>query len=130
MARILLIDDDAPVRTMLRLLLTHHGHTVVEAASGREGLRAFHDSPIDLAITDLVMPDVEGFEVLAELKKNGPEVKIIMITGGVRGRTANFLEMALRLGADKALAKPFAHAALLAAIDELIPPVPLRVPVG
>ena len=130
MARILLIDDDDPVRTMLRLLLTHHGHTVVEAANGREGMRLFQTGNTDLVITDLVMPEAEGFEVLAELRKNLPQVKVIVITGGVRGKTANFLEMALRLGADKALAKPFAHAALLGAIDELIPPAEMRVPVN
>ncbi len=115
---------------MLRLLLTHHGHTVVEATNGREGLRVFREDNTDLVITDLVMPEAEGFEVLAEIKKRLPAVKTIVITGGVRGKTANFIEMAMRLGADNALAKPFTHAALMAVIDELIPPNELRVPVA
>ena len=115
---------------MLQLVLTYHGHTVVEAANGRVGLRLLHDDDTDLVITDLVMPETEGFEVLAEIKRLPPKVKVIVITGGVRGKTADFLEMALRLGAHKALAKPFAQAALLAAIDELIPPAAMRVPAG
>ena len=130
MAHILLIDDDEPVRTVLRLMLVYHGHAVLEARNGREGLQLFRNGQADLVITDLVMPETEGFEVLAELRKRMPQVKVIVITGGVRGKTANFLEMALRLGADKALAKPFAHAALLGAIDELIPPAEMRVPVN
>ena len=104
---------------MLRLVLTHHGHTVVEAANGRVGLRLLRDDDTDLVITDL-----------AEIKRLPPKVKVIVITGGVRGKTADFLEMALRLGAHKVLAKPFAQAALLAAIDELIPPAAMRVPAG
>lgn len=115
---------------MLRQLLLHHGHAVVEARDGREGLILFKAGHPDLVITDLVMPETEGFEVLTELRKHLPRVKIIVITGGVLGKAADYLEMALHLGADKVLAKPFPHAVLLAAVNELIPPAELRVPVG
>lgn len=121
MARILLIDDDEYVRSMLRQLLLYHGHTVVEANDGREGLKLFDNGSTDLVITDLVMPETEGFEVLAKLRTLQPRVKIIVITGGVRGKTADYLDMALHLGADKVLAKPFPHAVLLEAIHELLP---------
>lgn len=124
MAHILLIDDDDVVRTMLRLLLAHHGHTVVEARNGREGLQLFPTARADIVITDLVMPDIEGFEVLAELRKKMPSVRILVITGGVRGKAANYLEMALHLGADRALAKPFSHDELMAAIDRLMAVTP------
>jgi CheY-like chemotaxis protein len=120
-ARILLIDDDDFVRSMLRQLLLYHGHIVADASNGREGLHLFQPGITDLVITDLVMPDIEGFEVLTELRKHPPRVKIIVITGGVRGKTANYLEMALHLGADRVLAKPFPHASLLAVIAELLP---------
>ncbi len=122
MARILLIDDDDLVRTMLSHTLAHFGHTVIEARNGAVGLRLFPQAGADLVITDLVMPEKEGMEVLLELRKIRPVVKIIVISGGVRGHKANYLEMARHLGAAKVLAKPFANEALLAAVNELLPP--------
>ena len=122
MACILLIDDDDLVRSILRQTLVHFGHFVVEASNGREGLKLFTGAHADLVITDLVMPEVEGFEVLAKLREKMPRVKIIVVTGGVRGKAANFLQMALRLGADRVLAKPFSNEDLMAAIDELLAP--------
>jgi CheY-like chemotaxis protein len=124
MTHILLIDDDEAVRTMLRLMLTYQGHAVQEARNGREGLRLFQEGNADLVITDLVMPEAEGFEVLAELKKRVPPVKIIVITGGVRGKVTDYLQMALRLGADHVLAKPFTNDQLTAAISQVMSAAP------
>lgn len=115
---------------MLQQLLLYHGHTVVEARDGREGLQLFQHSNPDLVITDLVMPETEGFEVLTKLRTQLPRVKIIVITGGVKGMAANYLDMALHLGADKVLAKPFPHTVLLEAIHELLPAGELPAPVG
>jgi DNA-binding response OmpR family regulator len=120
MARILLIDDDELVRKMLSLTLTHFGHTVIEARNGKEGLRLFPEINADLLITDLVMPEKEGFEILMELRKHQPPVKIIVISGGVRGETASYLKIAKCMGAAKVLAKPFSNEAMIAAIDELL----------
>jgi CheY-like chemotaxis protein len=121
MARILLIDDDNSVRTMLRLTLTHFGHTVIEARDGREGLKLFPHANADLLITDIVMPEKEGIEVLMELRKISPPVKIIAISGGGRQNAAtNYLKLAKQLGAAKVLEKPFSNEALIAAIDELL----------
>ena len=69
MARILLIDDDS-VRTILRQILVHPSHSVVEACNGKEGLDWFGHAGADLVITDIVMPEKEGLEVLMELRKN------------------------------------------------------------
>ena len=115
MARILLIDDDDSVRTMLRLTLAHFGHTVIEARNGKEGLELFQDANADLLITDIVMPEKEGLEVLMELRKQHPPVKIIAISGG------DYLHMAKLMGAAKVLAKPFSTNLLIEAIDELLP---------
>ena len=115
MARILLIDDDESVRTMLRLTLAHFGHTVIEAHNGKEGLELFRHANADLLITDIVMPEKEGLEVLMELRKKHPPVKIIAISGG------DYLHMAKLMGAAKVLAKPFSTNVLIAAIDELLP---------
>ena len=115
MARILLIDDDDSVRTMLRLTLAHFGHTVIEARNGKEGLELFQHANADLLITDIVMPEKEGLEVLMELRKKHPPVKIIAISGG------DYLHMAKLMGAAKVLAKPFSTNVLIEAIDELLP---------
>ena len=101
MARILLIDDDDSVRTMLRLTLAHFGHTVIEARNGKEGLERVQQANADLLITDIVMPEKEGLKVLMELRKRKPPVKIIAISGG------DYLHMAKLMGAAKVLAKPF-----------------------
>jgi len=115
MARILLIDDDDAVRTMLRLTLAHFGHTVIEARDGKEGLELFQHANVDLLITDIVMPEKEGLEVLMELRKRQPPVKIIAISGG------DYLHMAKLMGAAKVLAKPFSTDVLIAAVNELLP---------
>jgi CheY-like chemotaxis protein len=120
MARILLIDDDDSVRTMLRLTLTHFGHTVIEARNGKEGLDLFRSAGADLLITDIVMPEKEGLEVLMELRRSQSRVKIIAISGGGRQNAEDYLHMAKRMGAAKVLAKPFSNEALLAAINELL----------
>jgi DNA-binding response OmpR family regulator len=120
-ARILLIDDDSLFRSMLSKTLAHFGHTVIEAPDGKEGLKLFPQVNPDLLITDIVMPEKDGFEVLVELRKHRPVVKIIVISGGLRGKTEVYLEMARRLGSTKVLAKPFSIEALIEAINELLP---------
>jgi CheY-like chemotaxis protein len=121
MARILLIEDDHLVRTMLGLTLVHFGHTVVEACNGLEGLALFPQTNPDLVITDLVMPEKDGLEVIKELRKKSPPVKIIAMSGGGRCTMTNNLATARALGAAKVLAKPFSNANLLAAIGDLVP---------
>ena len=120
MARILLIDDDDDLRTMLRLALTHFGHTVIEARNGVEGLALFPQAAADLVITDIVMPGKEGLEVLMALRKIHPPVKIIAISGGGRGDATDYLRMATKMGAARVLSKPFSNEALLAAIDAVL----------
>ncbi|HXN36202.1 MAG TPA: response regulator [Opitutaceae bacterium] len=121
MAQILLIDDDDGVRSLMRLALVGSGHTVIEASDGEEGLQLFPQANADLVITDMVMPGKDGAEVLTELQKMHPPVKVIAISGGSRHGFADNHEVAERLGAAKVLAKPFSCAALLAAIDEVLP---------
>jgi len=121
MARILLIDDDDSVRKILRLTLVHFGHTVIEARNGKEGLELFPHAHADLLITDIVMPEKEGIEVLFELRKLHSPVKIIAISGGGRRDATEYLHMATLMGAAKVLAKPFSNEALIAAVNELFP---------
>jgi len=121
MSRILLIEDNPLVRSVLSELLADFGHTVTEAGDGKEGLRLFQLVDPELVITDLVMPEVEGIEVLMKLRMYRSKAKIIVISGGVRGYGADFLEISKSLGASKVLAKPFTNEALLTAVNELLP---------
>ncbi len=131
MARILLIDDDESVRPMLQLTLTHFGHTVIEARNGKEGLALFEHANADLVITDLVMPEKEGLEVMMELRTRQPPPKIIAISGGGRGSATTYLQMAKRLGAAIVLEKPFSNQALLSAVEEILSSDPkFKLPAG
>jgi CheY-like chemotaxis protein len=121
MSRILVIDDEEPIRAMLRRVLTCLGHTVTEAADGKEGLRKFAEHGADLVITDLVMPETEGFEVLMTIRGEHPEVKIIAISGGGRHGASDNLKMAKYLGASRVLPKPMSMAQLTEALNELLP---------
>ncbi len=105
---------------MLGLTLTHFGHLVIEARNGKEGLELFPDACADLVITDIVMPEKEGLEVLMELRKQKPPVKIIVISGGTRNRSGGYLRTATALGAPKVLEKPFSNGELMNAVNELL----------
>lgn len=118
---ILLIDDDDPFRAMLNEALTGEGYQVFEASNGLQALTLYASRPTDLVITDLVMPEKEGLETIAEIRRLDPEVKIIAISGG--GRTSakhNFLKLARAFGAQRTLAKPFLHHEMLEAITQVL----------
>jgi DNA-binding response OmpR family regulator len=119
MARILLIEDNDSVRTVLREALELAAHTVIEARNGAEGLALFPQAGADLVITDIVMPDKDGLDVLAALREQVPPVNIIAISGA-RDSAEDYLDLAHRMGAMKVLLKPFSIAALIAAVDELL----------
>ena len=123
MAHILLIEDEEAVRTMLRDMLEHFGHTVIEARHGKEGLALFQPATVDLVVTDIVMPEMDGFEVMRELQRMHAPVKILAISGAEPDPTAGYLHMAKLMGATAVLAKPFSLGAVRAAINELLPHV-------
>lgn len=119
MSRILLIDDEAMVRDTLARVLELGGHEVVAVASGHEALEKLARFSADVAITDIIMPDKEGIEIILELRRRHPKLPIIAISGGGRGGAVEYLEMAQKLGATRTLAKPFKSAALLKLVAEL-----------
>ena len=120
MARILIIDDDDIIRRMLSLMLTKAGYDVLDAADGKEGLKQFRENEIDLVITDLIMPEKEGIEMIMELKNDFPDVKIIAMSGGAQMGPEGYLQLADALGAQRTLKKPIARDDLLGAIEEIL----------
>lgn len=120
MSRILIIDDDDQVRGFLRHLFTREGYEVDEAADGAEGLKHFRAAPSDVVITDIIMPEREGIEVITELRRQSPKTRIIAISGGGRIGPESYLPLAREFGAARTFAKPLDKNELLAAVRELL----------
>lgn len=120
MARILLIDDDEQVLDMLYESLTREGYDVLRASNGEKGLRLYRQKPVDLIITDIIMPEKEGIETIIELRRDFPDVKIIAMSGGGRIGTKDYLHLAKIFGVQRTFTKPVAREQLLDAIKELL----------
>lgn len=122
MTCVLVVDDDARVRRVARILLEEAGLDVVEAADGAAALRAFRDGSIDLMLCDLFMPGVDGLEVLRALRREFPGAKVIAMSGGGFGGTVDLLTVARHLGATEILSKPFVQKTLLEAVERTLRP--------
>ena len=117
MAAILLIDDDDMFRDVLASALATSGHKVTQASNGAEGLRLFRQSPPDLVITDIVMPEKEGLGTIMELRQSHPTARVIAMSGGLAHDPKLYLHMAEKFGASAVLAKPFHLSDLMKAVD-------------
>jgi DNA-binding response OmpR family regulator len=119
--KILLIDDDDDLRNVVEESLRRAGFEVTAAKNGMEGLqisiRSGHS--FDLVVTDLEMPEKAGMEIIVELKKVRPNLKIIAMSGGGLHRPTALLTASAVVGADVTLAKPFSAAQLINAITTL-----------
>jgi DNA-binding NtrC family response regulator len=120
MARILIIDDESQIRSMLRLMLERVGYEVAEAPDGIEGIRQYRENPADLIITDLIMPNKDGIGMIIDLKKEFPKVKIIAMSGGGVNRPEGYLDGAKKLGATRTLTKPIDRDQMLKAVKETL----------
>jgi CheY-like chemotaxis protein len=121
-AKILVIDDDAEFREFARRLLEKAGYQVIEARNGAVGVEAYRRSPVDLVITDIIMPVKEGIATILELRQIDPEVKVVAISGGGQVKNLAFLNVAEQRGAARVLAKPIRAAELLQVVAELMTP--------
>lgn len=120
MAKILVIDDDDSMRSVLRMGLETAGHLVLEAANGTEGVRQIEAGGVEVVVTDLLMPEMDGIEVIFNVRKKYPSLKVIAISGGGQLPPEGYLKIAQRGGARRILMKPFKLEELLQAVkDEL-----------
>jgi CheY-like chemotaxis protein len=118
MAQILVIDDDKMLHRVLKEILHFLGHEVRQAFDGKEGVRMCRESPPDLVLTDIMMPEQDGLQTIRELRRFCPEVKIIAMSGGSHVLPElDALAFASRFGARQVLHKPFAHDELRAALN-------------
>lgn len=120
MAHILVVDDEAQIRAMLKQTLEKEGHEVFTAANGVEALKLTQENTIDLVITDIIMPEKEGIETILELKRTFPTIQIIAISGGGRIDPMTHLKMAKNLGARYVFKKPVKRDELLSAVRDLL----------
>ena len=129
MTRILVVDDEEDVRISLRVALEGAGYDIMEAENGLKADKILAENSFDLIITDIIMPDKEGFELIRDIKRNFSELKIIAITGGgiKKGVLGNnildkdgILKNASMFGADDVLQKPFNRAELLKSVEDCL----------
>jgi CheY-like chemotaxis protein len=125
-ARILVVEDDVRVRETFTRALQLAGYEVVEAADGRAALQLWARSAVDLVVTDIYLPEMDGYELIRAIRKDRPAVPVVVVSGG--GETGYpprvALEIAGRLGVSRTLAKPVDLRDLLAAVRHLLGPSP------
>jgi DNA-binding response OmpR family regulator len=128
MATILIAEDDAMVMATMTFILTEIGHDVIEAANGAEAMEIFKnpapDRPIEMIITDIIMPKTDGMSLITELRKLDKRIKILAVSGGGRASYSNFLSAARNLGAHESLKKPFTRQQLLEKVETLLNSAP------
>jgi|694.fasta_scaffold110084_3 CheY-like chemotaxis protein len=121
MLKILVIEDENLLSDLLKKFLTRDGHQVLIANDGVEGIKIYYQFRPDLIITDIIMPEKDGIEVIVEVLKDNPELPIIAISGGRRAVTADFnLDSAEMLGVKGILQKPFTHEQLQELIESVL----------
>jgi DNA-binding NtrC family response regulator len=120
MPTVLLIDDDDDLRDLLVQVLRHGGFTPLSASHGRAGIALLNDHRVDLVVTDLVMPEMEGIELILLLRRTHPHLPVVAMSGGGRAMTGTYLESALALGAVRILEKPFDLQPFLQTVQEAL----------
>ena len=120
MAKILIVDDDPDICFILKKLLERKGHEAVTSLNGHEAMKCLELSPFDVVITDLIMPEMDGIELIMKMRITYPEQKVIAISGGGRINAAVYLQMSKLLKVEHTFQKPVKADELLIAIDDLL----------
>jgi CheY-like chemotaxis protein len=124
MTRILVVDDDESVGFAIKTVLETAGYEISYAPDCMSGLTAIKEAEYGVLMVDLFMPGIDGLETIKAFRQIKPDVPIIAISGFVsrdgHGRAPDFLAMATKLGANRALAKPFRPRDLLQAVEECL----------
>ena len=117
---IVLVEDQPDQRKALKMALEREGYAVRVAGNGREALALMAERAPRVLITDIFMPDMDGLELIAQVREQFPETKIVSVSGGARHAQVDYLESSRLLGVHAALQKPFDVKELLARVRELI----------
>jgi CheY-like chemotaxis protein len=119
-ASILVVDDNDQLRATIGRALKGAGHDVVLAANGKSAVALLPTVPYDLVLTDIVMPDMEGLELIRAVRKANPAARIIAMSGGGRGAAEDYLTLAKNFGAAATLEKPFNLEVLVRTIEDVL----------
>jgi two-component system OmpR family response regulator len=114
---LLIVDDEENLRSMLAAALRHHGFTITSAADGREALRLVAEERPDLVVLDVMMPELDGFEVCRRLRADGDRTPVVFLTA--RDDTDDKVR-GLTLGGDDYLQKPFSLDELVARVEAVL----------
>jgi CheY-like chemotaxis protein len=126
--KILVIDDEPDICEMTKLLLERAGHEVACTTDSRLAARIMKEQLFDVVITDMLMPDKDGLEVMADLRRNHPDVRIIASSGGGKVSSNSYLHIARKSGAHALLPKPFTYPELLTSLEGAFQPAPAENP--
>lgn len=116
MKTILVVDDEAFMLDFVRRILESAGYQVIAAGNAELGLAAYRAERPDAVVTDLIMPEKDGLELIQELRRADPDLPIVAISGGGKSRYIDALEAAKAFGARETLRKPFLPNLLLEAV--------------
>ncbi|MDZ8118725.1 response regulator [Pontiella agarivorans] len=120
MAKIIVIDDDKTIQTVFEQFLIRKGHDVLVADDGRKGMQVIEEAEPDLVITDIMMPEMDGLEILLKIRQSRQDLPIIAISGGMRDLPINFLRQAKLFGAQEVFEKPVPLDVLGEAVDKAL----------
>ena len=115
--KILIVDDEVSIVNLMNSMLSANGYEAISATNGKEGLEQYNKEHPDLVITDIIMPDMEGIELIRNLRKLDKDLPVVVMSGNPTGQ--QFLKTAALLGAKSTLNKPFSTAELLNIISEI-----------
>jgi len=118
-SKILIVDDNPGFLELLEEFLCNEGYNVLTSSNGKDAHDKFSEFNPDIVLTDIVMPEFDGIELLMGLRKINPEIIIIAMSGGNKGHADSYLRMAEKLGANVILNKPFELSELLLQINNL-----------
>jgi CheY-like chemotaxis protein len=116
---VLVVDDSELIRRLVATMLRTAGYTVVLAENGRDALARLREHAVQLVVTDMMMPEMDGLELIAALRILRPDLPIIGMSGGSE-KSDHCLERAKKLGATTTLAKPFQKQQMLEAVAQVL----------
>ena len=118
---IIVADDVQEIKDLVTIWLEEEGHVVTHASNGREALQLVMGKSCDLLITDIVMPDGDGWDAIVALNRTRPHTRILAISGGGNHMPSDIcLRVAKGVGADGILKKPFRRAQFLTAVEQVM----------
>jgi len=120
MACVVVIDDQEPIRRIVRRALEQAGHQVLDAEDGELGLQLLERHAVDVVVSDIFMPGMDGIQMLRQIRKQYPAVKVIVMSGGDSSGMLDLRRDAELLGAVKSLSKPFTTHEIVAVVNSVL----------